>query len=491
MKVKNIPFNITFLDSKQQTVAGLLPVTQLDIYDGNTHGHHPRGLYSDAIFGRVGTPERNTRHGYINLRTRVLHPKAYEELTRLGGPYKGIMQGKVYAKWDEKTKNFIKSDILDGKTGYSFFMSHFDDIKFTKNKSQKRSLRVDLLNKYRSQSKIHFFIVMPAGLRDIRIAEGGRPIEEDINKLYRKILISANGIPDNMSFKEDPMLDSVRWNIQTNVQAVWDTIMGMLSGKNGFLQAKWGSRRVVHGTRNVITAMDPGSAVLGGPTSFDNSGTILGLNQTLRGVEPLITRFAMPNGIASDLINGIDGDVPLVNIKTLKGVSVHPSEKERTRWGTVDGRASLIGHHAQKENRHTPVIVDGMYLKLIYQDDAGFRLLSSIDELPEDKDKNKVRPLTWAEYFYLTLDPYMKRIRCHVTRYPITGTESNYPSIPILRTTVTALRLKEYNSNFEIDDNSRLYLEFPDTLNKLEFVDSAAPNTSQLPNLGADEAYGW
>lgn len=486
MKVANIPFNISYLDNKNQRIAGLLPVKVLDIYDNLTNDFHDLGLYSNLIFGRMGTPERNKRHGYINLRCQVLHPKTFEELGRLGSLYTAIMQGSAYATWDDKEKDFVRADILTGSTGYAFFMKHFDEIQFHKNKSHRRGLRVDLINKYRSQSKIHFFIVLPAGLRDIRNSETGRPIEEDINGLYRKILIAANGIPDTLSFKEDPMLNSVRWSIQNNIQNVWKTILGVLGGKTGFLQGKWASRRSVHGTRNVITAMDPSTDVLGGERSFDNSTTIVGLNQTLRGIEPIIVRYEMTHQISDDLISNIDGEVSLVNEKTLKAESVHVSEKERVRWGTVDGRVDLLNSFSQKENRHLPIKIEGRYLKLIHQDDTGFKLLGDIDELPEGKDRSLVRPLTWAEYFYILVAERAKRIRCNVTRYPITGIESNYPSVPYVKTTVESLQLHEYNEQFEIDDSSTLYLEFPRTRDQLEFMDTTAPHVTQLVGLGAD-----
>ena len=186
MKMSRVPFNITYLSNQNQRIASLLPVKVLDIYSASKVGEfHPQGLYSNEIFGRVGTRERSLRHSYINLRTKVLHPKTFEELSRMGGLYTGILQGKVYAQWSEKEKNFVKTDILDGETGFSFFMSHFKDIVFKQNKSYRRKLRIDVIDKYRDLSVILFFLVMPAGLRDIRFNDGGRPIEDDSNGLYR------------------------------------------------------------------------------------------------------------------------------------------------------------------------------------------------------------------------------------------------------------------------------------------------------------------
>lgn len=485
MRQNRLPFNIEYLSNKNQRIAGLLPVKVLDIY--NVEGDfHEQGLYSNIIFGRVGTKERSNRHSFINLRCKVLHPKTYSELSRIGSLYVGILQGKIYATWDAKIKNFVKSDILDGYTGFSFFMQHFKEIDFATNKSYRRALRLDVLDKYRDVSDIHFFIVMPAGLRDIVINEAGRPVEDEINKLYRKIIQSSSNIPDSLAFKEDPTLDRVRWTIQNAVNEVYDNIMVMLGGKKGFLQGKWGTRTVVHGTRNVISAMDPGCEDLESKRSFDNSTTLIGLYQMLRGAEPLVTLHAMENGIARDFIENIDSVVSLIDPKTLKSVRVKVHEKERITWGTVEGRADLISRYHENGNRHKPITIDGYYLKLIYQDAHGYRIINDIDEVPKHIDRSKIRPLSLAEYFYLTIESMVDRIKAHITRYPITGIQSTYPTNLYLKTTVKTLQPYPLDENFERIPGSERLLEFPDTLNNSAFFDTLAPHVSQLKNLGAD-----
>lgn len=478
------------LDNKNQRIAGLLPVKALDIYDNVTGDFHSQGLYSNEIFGRVGTKERNSRHSFINLKCKVLHPKIYEELNRLGALYSGILQGKMYATWDDKAKDFVKSDILDGETGFSFFMSHFMDINFKRNKSVKRSLRLDVIEKYKHIADIHFLIVMPAGLRDVKTDDTGRPIEDDINKLYRKVLITANGIPDSLAFKNEPATDRVRWSIQSGINEIYNAIILMLGGKHGFLQAKWGSRKVIHSTRNVITGMDPGCEDLESPRSFDNSTSLVGLYQTLRGIEPITLSYAIPRGYASELIENADGIVDLVDPKTLKLTSCRLSEKERVRWATIEGRSSILSHYQEPANRHTPVQIEGRYFKLIYQDVNTFKVFDCISKLPKDKDASKVRPITWAEYLYLTIAQYMHRIRMHITRYPITGIGSTYPSIPYLKTTVKTFQLRELNEDWTYNEDSPIFPEFPDTVGKSAFFDTVSPHISQLKALGADKIYG-
>ena len=75
-------------------------VKVLDVFQNNTRDFHEEGLFSTSIFGRVGSNERLTRFGYIDLRIPILHPRIFSRLCALKQLYKEIMAGKEYAIWD-------------------------------------------------------------------------------------------------------------------------------------------------------------------------------------------------------------------------------------------------------------------------------------------------------------------------------------------------------------------------------------------------------
>lgn len=487
MQNRKQPLNISYLDNRLQRIAGLLPVKVLDMY-GADREYHPQGLYSNEIFGTVGTEERSKRHGYINTRTQLLHPKTFEEMTRLKGLYKEIMQGKTYARWDAELKDFVKADILDGQTGYSFFMSHFKELDFPRTKSYRRDLVIDLINRFREQSVLNFLIVMPAGLRDVEIDEQGRPVEPEVNKLYRKILAAANSISDALVFKNDPILDRTRWSMQVAIQELWQFIMGMLGGKGGFLQSKWGSRRVVYATRNVISAMDPAPEDLNSPRTFDLTTTQVGIFQFIKGTEPVMVLSTMPQGIAQPLCQNPDGEQYLIDPKTLESVPHQLSETERVNWGSEKGRLDLLNMFGEKHRPFESITVDGLYLKLVYRDRQGYRLLDDIRDLPTGFEPKNVYPLTWGEYFYMEAETYIARVRCLVTRYPVTGTESIYPSVPYLKSTVDAKLLYPYNEQWVLDKQGKALTEYPvlDTNSKTAFVDTCIVSPFYIAGLGAD-----
>lgn len=471
------------MDTTKQRLAGLLPVQSLSIY-GTDGDFHPQGLYSNQIFGEIGKKERNTRHGKIVLNVEILHPKIFEELISLNRLYKGILMGKDYARWDKETRQLVKADILDGETGYAFFMTHFKNIDFKVTKSQRRGLKIDLINRYRDTATLKYLIVLPAGLRDITKDTTGRDIEDEINKLYRRVLMTSTTIGESLAYKNDPVLDRNRWMLQSAVQDIYKTLITVLEGKRGFLQSKWGSRKVAHGTRNVISAMDPSGDSIDSPRAFDSSTTHIGLYQTLRGVEPLVVDWAMVQGIAKEMIENIDSEVALVDMKTRKMVTATLSEKVRVQWATEAGRGKLLTQLSEQANRNKPIILDDYYFKLVYHKADEIRILNSIDELPEDRDPADVHPMTWTEYFYLTLAPEMARVRAFVTRYPVTSQDSIYPTVPYLKTTVHSNIVNQLDSEWHTTDV--VYPEFPELAEDAAFFDSVSVSISQLGPLEAD-----
>jgi len=486
MNNKDIAFNIKIMSPDRESIRGMLPVSTMDMYDNNTGDYHPQGLYSNVIFGRVGTDLRNESHGFINLRTSILHPKLFDELIRLKGLYRAVMSGSEFAVWDKKKRDFIKSDMLDGETGYAFFKSHFEELNLVKNKSVQRAARIDLLNKYRKSAYADFQVVAPAGLRDAKTDETGRTIEVDVNKTYRRIMALASTIPETLIDSEDTTLDRTRYSLQLAINELWKYHVMLIGGKNGFLEAKFGSRKVEYGTTNVMSSMDPASADMNGATAMDVTNTQIGLHQFLKSTEPMAVGYYIPHGIAEDVYINADGDVELIEPKTLTPVSVKLSEKERTLWGTEEGLSTLINNFDVVDIRHEPVMIAGKYLAMIYRDRKNFKVIRDMESVPDRINRAYIKPLTWAEFFYITAMSYENKARAYVNRYPIVGTGSIYFSKMYLKTTIKGVVLREMTDDFLESTTNPDYPEFPDTENKGSFMDTTAPHVSQLANLKGD-----
>src|SRR5690606_33596764 len=73
MRTKDIPFNVTLIDPKNQRLPASRQITTREPFEGGTQNYHPNGLFSIPIFGRIGSDERDRLFGYIELNTTVLH----------------------------------------------------------------------------------------------------------------------------------------------------------------------------------------------------------------------------------------------------------------------------------------------------------------------------------------------------------------------------------------------------------------------------------
>jgi len=482
MALKRLPFNLYLLSPDKSRLAGLLPTQSMDIYtiDGS---FNPQGLYSSIIFGDLGSPTRQRRLSYIDMRTEVMHPKVFLELTRLKGLYKLIMSGAAYATWDNNLKDFVKSNIIDGRTGYAFFMEHFHDILHAENNSPIRDLRIKFLDKSHEKCMYRYLVVIPAGLRDIEIDENKRTVEDDINALYRKVMRSANTISTFSTAKNDPILDTVRWSLQLGFNNIYDYIESILEGKRGFFLSKWASRSIHGGTRNVITAIDPAPKKLGDIDAVTVNDTTCGLHQYLKGTTEL-SIYGIKAGPMNRIVNNLPNDIWVVDSKTLEERMITPSTFVKDNWGSEKGIEKLLTGYAKLDARHKPIIIDGHYAALLYRDDKYFRVFYDITDLPKRLDRKNVAPITWTEMFYISVYLQSKEVATYITRYPIVGTGSIYCSMVYLQTTVKTEILQRLDDNWCPVENESKAINMP--IKGQPFIDSVSVHSSKPEGLQAD-----
>ena len=381
MATKREPFNIKLLKLDAGQLRLLQPIRTLDRFEGGTSNFHDEGLFSTEIFGRVGDQRRDTTFAYIPLKTSILHPVIYQRLERLRRLYIGILSGKEFAKWDPEQKDFVPSDELEGETGYQFFMSHWHELDPPKGDSDIRRQRLVLIDKFRDEAVIDNVLVMPAGLRDAEIDNLGRTREDEINEHYLRLIGISNTIAKS-SRGDSEVLNNARFAQQQAFNKVYETIEGMLSGKKGFLQEKWGSRRIMDGTRNVISSMDISAPDLEAENYPGPDDTVLGLWQVSRGAMP-VTIARLRQNILDSVFGDVEGNVRLIDTDTLKSEFVQVSPQTYDRWTTTEGLEKVIGMQKMVGMRAKPVMVEDRYLMLVYKpkDRKVFRLLQDIDDL--------------------------------------------------------------------------------------------------------------
>lgn len=486
MSNKIQPIYAWILHTEDNEIKHIPQVTRTDTFDGSSNEFHEDGLFSTEIFGRVGSPERDQRYGRIDLKVRVLHPAMYERLVMIKRLYKDILDGTVRAIFDRTEKDFVRDDGPNADTGYAFFMQHLRQIDFKKNASHRRSGNIDFITERMDRVDMKNLIVIPAGIRDVEIDENGRPRKDEINDFYVRVLSLSNSIIKSNDM-ESSAYDQVRRSIMMAVYDLYKHIEGFIGGEK-FIAQKVVSRRIHESTRNVLTAMNTGGLYLGSKNAPGFDATTVGVYQAATTLAPLVISW-LRNGVLAKIIAADEGMAPLVHPKTLKMDYVQLQPTTRMMFTSEDGIRSLIHKLSSVEDRHKPVMVDGYYLALVYKDKEHFKVFDSIDELPKEFDRKLVYPLSWIEMIYLAGYNRWDKTFATVTRYPVNGEDSIYPSRTYCKTTGTGLMLRELGYDWQpMEDTetaSYLAVEFPDK-DVTMFHDSQSVHPTRLSGLGAD-----
>lgn len=495
MNTQMLPAEIWPLQITDEAVKNIRPVTSLDINDGISSNFHDDGLFSTLIFGRVGTDERDESFSYINIKVAILHPKIFKDLCALKGLYRGVLSGREVAAWDPEVRDFFPEKVYRGKgaepapgiefgTGYSFFMSHFKELVFKRNKSPARTQRIDLLDKYRDIATTTRIPVIPAGIRDIQVDANGHTSKDEINDLYYRMLSIANTIA-MVNDMETESYNTQRFSLTLTMLEIYTLLETMVSGKKGFMLDKWGSRRVMHGTRNVLTVMNTSATELGAKNAPDFLSTTLGIYQTAKGLTPF-TIYKLRDTFLNRVFSEGESHVPLIDKRTLRQEYVDLPPDLRDLWSTKEGLMKVINSFKDIEARHRPVEIAGRYLALVYRgEDMSFKVFYDIRELPKEFDKSRVYPITLCELVYLSAYKEWNEHYAYITRYPISGIDSIYPSKVYVKTTTIGEVRHELDDGWHPRGPEYVAHEYP-RADIPAFVDSMSPHSSRLVGLGAD-----
>jgi len=484
MKTDVLPALIWILHTEDSDLAHLAPITRLDITEGASTNFHDDGLFSTRIFGPVGSVQRDEVFAKLKLNVRVLHPKIYRDLINLKALYKEILEGSRTAKFSDVEGDFYPSVDADAETGYAFFMFHLDKLKLKRTESPARNERIDFLERWWHRKTLTNLPVMPAGLRDIEIGEDGRWTKHEINDFYFRVMYTALNIAQNRD-TENVIYDSPRLLLTKAIYEIYSYVERIIGGKSGFIRDKWASRRVLYGTRNVLTSMETSGYSLESPNVPAFDATVLGTFQAAVALAPVVV-FWMRTGYLSKIMTAGDGDVMLVNTKTLKPEWTSLSPTMRDRWTTFDGLREVINSLVDIEARHRPVMIGTHYLSLVYNGEGTFRVFDDIDDLPENFDRKDVHPMTLIELIYLS--GYSKWVKyfLDVVRYPINGDDSTYPSRMHVKTTSVGEIRRELDTGWmPLEGDEYLAVEYPN-YNLRGYHDSESPAPSRLVGLGAD-----
>lgn len=417
------PFKVGLISlMTKDSVNGMVNITASETYHGTTQQFHPEGLYSVDAFGLRGTSDRMENFAYISLNCTVIIPDIYVQLLKARAYYGEIMAGKLYAVFDTTINDFTPTAIEDGgQTGFSFFIKHLPKLQVEESDSSSRQRLIKLIDKYRNKLLTRYFLVIPAGYRDIETREDGRDESDEINKLYLAVMRNARNI-----LSEDVSLDPLRYAVQKAVVEVSAYIDNINYGKHGRINATFAKRAVRHGTRNVITSQIHNVSDLDSPANLGLLDVTMGVTQLLHSYPDMIgyqvreiMRAIMPD----------EGyDFSGINPVTRQDTTVAHDRDLYQLLMSQKGFVTLIKLLKVKENRTRPILHDGQWVGAIYKPAGAFQIISSLEELPPDYEWSDVHPITLVELVYIASWQIEDKLVGTSTRPPVLGQGGIYGS---------------------------------------------------------------
>jgi hypothetical protein len=488
------PLKLKLMDTDKYVKDNSLQfVKSPSIFEVNSSKFHPLGLFSEEIFGSVTDLNRFTTEAAIELNTYIIHPVIFANVISKNALYKSILSGKQHAIFDNKTHDFIATIEENDKasTGFKFFIENISKLADTKEPDALRARnKHQLLVKYKNTLLTKYIICIPAGLRDLDL-NAPRLSKDDINKIYLGVLNLTASLSDH-NLSEDNIFDGIRYQIQLKAAEIYEYINTIISGKSGFLQQHYGARKVAFSTRNVISV-----AVLAGdtpdaPTNIKANETMIPILNFSKCFQPFVVNYIKNKVYGELFVNGGTERIAATNTKTLEIEYINVTMAEMNKYTTSDGVNRIVNQFKHVGFRESPVSIMSSdrkeyYLMLTYHTDEVVYIGKSVSDLENlakadniEFDIVNVKSIYWVELMYIIGLKIAKGKHVFITRYPVVGDGSIYPSGIHLITTNPSKEVKvKFGIGVELDAP-----HFP--ILGTSYYESAILHPSRLSGLNAD-----
>jgi DNA-directed RNA polymerase beta' subunit len=343
----------------------LSPVSSSDYYT-RTGDFHREGLFSEQIFGPVGSLDRRKTYSYINLNSKVIHPTALKLLTQL----------------DRKIEKFISTEDTfivtkdgrleqsdEGVTGILNFIKLFPKIKFRGETKDRERFIIVLNTSFKAGTLfINKIPVIPPDHRPIFKDEHGNPVVDSLNDYYLTVLRRSFSM---RSAGAGPLYDLLNYGMQKAIVDLDEFIKSKIGKKAGLIRSQILGKRTDFSGRAVIT---PGPQL-----KVNEIGIPLKLAVSL--FEPFIIHTLLYSGRPKDELEkeikgylNTDLSVDSVKrvIKAIKSGDVIPKRLYELFWeateACIKGRIVLAKRdpvlHAESVRAYIPILVDGNTIQL-------------------------------------------------------------------------------------------------------------------------------
>jgi DNA-directed RNA polymerase beta' subunit len=224
----------------------LQEVTSKEIFsDSKNRVFDDRGLWSETIFGRVGSKERQSKFGFANLNTKIFHPVVYKLLYSVSEDFRDALLHKK--KYVIKDKQLIEND--SGETGIIFLCENIDNIDFVEICKKDKLDVATFLEKNKDKIVIDKYLIIPAGIRDLNISvRNPQAMSDPINEAYESLLNYV------LFIKTVGADEDIVQNLQKTALNLHQHIIDRMKGKTGFMRGSMLKKSIDYSGRVVATS---------------------------------------------------------------------------------------------------------------------------------------------------------------------------------------------------------------------------------------------
>lgn len=434
-------------------------------FNGPTPSEH--GLLSNEIFG-ITKSERAGIYAYIDLGGYFLHPLAYKTLKKLNSKIENIVHG-IDTYSITETGEIIQDD--NGNTGIDWLKKNFSKIKFTKNDSRSRNLKIDFINMENNKIWINKYIVIPAYYRDVDTKQASIGVGE-INKLYSSLIIASKSLKETANYGLT-LSDATKGRIQNILVQIFDwfgqgtTINGQktsgnLPGKTGLIKRGALYKTVDYSVRLVMSAPDLEAENIE-DLMVDMDHAAEPLAAVLCNFKPFVIfwlRRFFENEFAGKYEypiltkKGEAISVPILDYQVMFSDSILNAQIERfihgysNRFIPIDVPVDMEELAKLNKSRKEKIKLDSIHMMIDYR----------LESVKNDSTSKEMihRPLTWCDLFYIAACEVTEDKMVLITRFPIDSYLNQFPSKIRVKSTV-----KTEPISIEINGETKLFKWYP------------------------------
>lgn len=216
------------------------------------------GLFSEKIFGKIGSIERMNNMAYIELNCYCLQPYISIALERMSSDFLKTTMGQL--RWVIKNGELEKVDDDSGKSGLKFIYDNFElfiKTLFKSNGSKVRENNLELLNNHKKEELfVSKWLIIPAGFRDINtldIETKGKSDYDQVNDFYSAMINISNQL-GNLTDVDNSLVDEkFAYQMQQNINSIYrHLIEKKLAKKGGLIQKSAMAKTISYSSGNVI-----------------------------------------------------------------------------------------------------------------------------------------------------------------------------------------------------------------------------------------------